>query len=45
MDKLPADEPTTANAFQAFIEYIGVGIASVISAIADPFLQLFGSSM
>lgn len=43
MDKLPADAPTTTG-FLAFIEQIGVGIASVISAIAQPFIDLFGSS-
>ncbi|MDK4257415.1 hypothetical protein [Corynebacterium propinquum] len=44
MNKLPADVPTTTGIL-AFIEQIGVGIASVISAIAEPFVQLFGSSM
>lgn len=32
------------NGFLSFIESIGVGIASVISAIAQPFIDLFGSS-
>ena len=44
MNKLPADVPTTTGIL-AVIEQIGVGIASVISAIAEPFVQLFGSSM
>lgn len=44
MNKLPADVPTTTG-FLAIIEQIGVGIASVISAIAEPFIQIFGSSL
>lgn len=44
MYKLPEDVPTTTG-FLAFIEQIGVGIASVISAIAEPFVQLFSSKM
>lgn len=44
MQNLPHDVPTTDNAFLAYIEQIGVEIASVISAIADPFVQIFSGS-
>ena len=34
------------NGFLSFIEAIGVNIANVISAIAEPFVQIFtGSSL
>lgn len=43
--KLPENAPTTDNAVLAFIEKIAVGIASIISGIADPFVQAFSSHL
>ncbi|WP_454972275.1 hypothetical protein [Corynebacterium propinquum] len=43
--KLPENAPTTDNAVLAFIEKIAVSIASIISGIADPFVQAFSSHL
>lgn len=45
MNKLPEGAPTTGNGILAFFENIAVGFASLISAIADPFINAFSSHL